>query len=371
MKLYTLLLSAAVFVLSATTETRAQDTFVDQCNLKCMTKVGDSLYLGTSDGILIFDINIGETMGHLCEGENISAIAAKSADDIWATYDNKSVNHYDGKAWTSHTAASGAFLYDYFHRCYAFDEDGNVWTGGWNELCKFDGNSWTRYGSSVTTSTPRIDCLAYEEGGILWVAGTDNSGVTVFGEFDFANNVITPVTVPTGFNNVNSLVLDQQGNKWLGTSYYGIACYNDKTFTVYDKSTSEIPSNSTVGLTVNASGTVFFGVGKYLYSYNGVGFRQVGDIGATYPREEIKCIMADGDNLWVGSSQSGLHYYDFASEHLIPVTDGTTVSGIASAKTNDCTDDADDATYDLTGRRISNPAKGTLCIKAGKKYIVR
>lgn len=74
-----------------------------------------------------------------------------------------------------------------------------------------------------------------------------------------------------------------------------------------------------------------------------------------------------------GPIRIALRHFDSIGQHVIAIDDlevtGTKTTGIEEVDAGGR--EADSRMYDVAGRRISNPAKGQLYIKGGKKYIAR
>lgn len=74
-----------------------------------------------------------------------------------------------------------------------------------------------------------------------------------------------------------------------------------------------------------------------------------------------------------GPIRIALRHFDTIGQHVIAIDDlevtGTKTNGIEEVDAGGR--EADSRMYDVAGRRISNPAKGQLYIKGGKKYIAR
>ena len=74
-----------------------------------------------------------------------------------------------------------------------------------------------------------------------------------------------------------------------------------------------------------------------------------------------------------GPIRIAFRHFDSIGQHVIAIDDlevtGTKTNGIEEVDAGGR--EADSRMYDVAGRRISNPAKGQLYIKGGKKYIAR
>src|ERR1051326_7922192 len=118
---------------------------------------------------------------------------------------------------------------------------------------------------------------------------------TVFTVFNSGNS-------PLPDNNIQSLMIDRFGKKWVGTDN-GLAVYNDTNWTIYNTSNSGLPNNSVRAIAFDDSdhawiGTYFGGLAKFDGSvwtvYN------TGNSGL--PNDFVKAIDIDSSgNVWVGT----------------------------------------------------------------------
>ncbi|MCX8159294.1 MAG: hypothetical protein N3D20_03370, partial [Candidatus Pacearchaeota archaeon] len=60
------------------------------------------------------------------------------------------------------------------------------------------------------------------------------------------------------YNDVLSLAIDAQGNKWIGTAG-GLAKFDGTNWTVYNTSNSGLPSNSVYSIAIDAQGNKWIG----------------------------------------------------------------------------------------------------------------
>jgi ligand-binding sensor domain-containing protein len=64
------------------------------------------------------------------------------------------------------------------------------------------------------------------------------------------------------YNNVNAIVVDEQGNKWIGTSIGGLAKFDGVNWTVYNTSNSGLPSNFVYTIAIDGQGNKWIGTGN-------------------------------------------------------------------------------------------------------------
>lgn len=93
------------------------------------------------------------------------------------------------------------------------DENGGTWIGTNQGVSYFDGNSWVSY-SSPDLHWSGVNSTAFDSNGDKWFASplggiTHFDGVT-FTNYDTSNGLLS--------QNVTALLIDNQDNKWVGTS---------------------------------------------------------------------------------------------------------------------------------------------------------
>lgn len=104
------------------------------------------------------------------------------------------------------------------------DSKGNLWTGGYGGLSKFDGNSFTNYSPKNGLLNHFVSCITEDDQKNIWI-GTI-SGINKFDGINF-----TGFTTKHGLinNSITSSLKDNGGNLWFGTEK-GISKLTDGTF---------------------------------------------------------------------------------------------------------------------------------------------
>jgi hypothetical protein len=115
----------------------------------------------------------------------------------------------------------------------AIDVSGNKWIGTSGGLVKFDDTNWTLYNTS-NSGLPynSVSSIAIDGSGNKWMW----TGVIPFGwgargvltKFDGTNwTVYDKSDSDLPDNVINSIVIDESGNKWIGTGSGGLAVYRE------------------------------------------------------------------------------------------------------------------------------------------------
>ena len=142
------------------------------------------------------------------------------------------------------------------------DSKGNLWSGGYGGLSKFDGNSFINYSPKEGLLNHSVSCISEDNQGDLWIGtigGINKFDGTTFTGYTVAKNGLIS-------NLISCSLKDSKGNLWFGTNK-GITKLTDGTF---------INFTTKEGLVGN----------------------------------EIKCIFQDkAENIWIGTTE-GLSKFD-------------------------------------------------------------
>lgn len=232
------------------------------------------VWFATSDGIMKYD---GTSFTNIASDgmsdDDAKHICIKSSNEIYAsTYSG--LNLYDGNAFTIIGTQDG--LVDNYVKAIGQDKDGNLYFGTYDYgLSIFDGQDWSWQGES-TDNLPddNIYCIFRDSKDILWI-GTYDGLVkydgTTWTTFDTNDGLAGDL--------IRGIGEDASGNIWLACNSKGISKYNGISFTNY-----QVPPS-----------------GTYIY-YNS--------------------IATVGDNIYVGTDDDGIYYYD-GSTWTIYTTDNS------------------------------------------------
>jgi ligand-binding sensor domain-containing protein len=184
-------------------------------------------WFGTSLGVSKFDGNTWTTYttSDGLPDNFVLTIAVDNEGNKWFGT-GMGVSKFDGNTWTTYTTSDG--LFSNYVRIIAIDKEGNKWFGGGAGVSKFDGTGWTKYsisgfgGNSVST-------MVIDEKDNIWIANdnikyesfpgsdigmdvSESNGILIFNGKTWGHYGISTI------NFVNSIVIDKEGNKWLGTN---------------------------------------------------------------------------------------------------------------------------------------------------------
>jgi ligand-binding sensor domain-containing protein len=274
--------------------------------------INDNVWLGTSIGVQMFDgsslavYDVANYPGML--SDNIKVITAMSNGEIWIGTDygaNQLVSGVNGFMWLPYTTSNGPAS----NQVKSIDEDANggIWVGTNQGVSYFDGNSWISY-SSPDLHWSGVNATAFDSNGDKWFAsplgGITHFNGTTFTPYDTSNGLLSQY--------VTALKIDDQDNKWVGTSS-GMSVL-DATNTTFTKHTRMyiMPPPDTLNPVVDIAMDSHERIWTAIY----VGYLAVGGVAMWDGNQWIDFDVTDGlvgpnvkglaidsqDNIWVATS---------------------------------------------------------------------
>ena len=182
---------------------------------------------------------------------------------------------FDGSVWSTLSVKSNGLPYS-AARTIAEDQSGNIWFGTMlNGIAMFDGLNWYNFD---VTNTPlfesnSVNDIGVDNDGVLWFTG---NGLSIVGSgggggsfeggvtsFD-GNEWRTYNTSNSGLmdNNVSSVAIDQNNNKWFSYLSYlskGVSRFDGTTWAAINTSNSGLASDTVATIAVDSEGSVWFG----------------------------------------------------------------------------------------------------------------
>ena len=160
------------------------------------------------------------------------------------------------------------------------DKDGNLWIGRidggmflghdhYESLAKYDGENWTTYNSPLELGPPPfgITNITFDDMGNLWLVGgfglLDN-GETKLVKFNDSGWQVYDLPLEA---HIWSLALQDDTIIWLGTSK-GLMKFSNLQWTVFDTGNSGLPSNYIKSVVVDNNGTKWLGTISGIASFN-------------------------------------------------------------------------------------------------------
>ena len=311
MKLFSFLTSC-LFLINSNAQTITNYTIADGLLdnfVECIdVDVNDNIWFGTSVGVQSFDgVNwISYYMSNYpgLPSDNIKVIKAVSNGNIWIGTDY-GASIFDGYSWTSYTSSNGLSS----NQVKSIDEDNNggVWIGTNQGVSHFDGNSWISY-SSPDLHWSGVNATAFDSNGDKWfatpLAGVTHFDGTTFTVYDTSNGLLS--------QNVTDLMIDNQGNKWVGTgSGMSVLDVSNTSFTHYTQMYL-LPPPDTLNPVVDIAKDSWGRIWTTIY----VGYLAEGGVAMWNGNQWIDFDISDGlagpnvkglaidseDNIWIATS---------------------------------------------------------------------
>ena len=242
----------------------------------------------------------------------------------------KGVYRREGQTWTAYNKDNSDLSFNNV-TCLAFDSNDRVWCGTFGGgLFFFDGSKWTQY---TTKNSPLpsdyVGFVAVDNDDVTWLNCRDPQYPDFYGlelgfgltSFDGTNwKTYSRSNSPIPSNCFYDIKIDTDNNKWLAAAGdVGIVCFNGTDWNTYNVDNSGIAFNEVTRISIDAKRDLIWFT--HYTSNNGNG---------------LSVAKMNSKNTAVKT---------FVVPKCITPT-----------------------TYDLSGRKVSNPTKG-IYIKQGKKYM--
>ena len=238
----------------------------------------DNKWLGTEDyvfpdpGELIKFDNTGRTVYNSSNSgfpnTRVSAITFDSLGNTWIGTWGAGVLKFDGTKWTAYDNTNTS-LSDNNIRSVAIDKMGNKWIATGSEISKFNDTNWTTYSYSKSiipyyNGNGGINSIAFDKTGNKWfgVGGDWNIGAAGgVAEFDDVNWTLYDSSNSGLLYGVYSIAIDVQGNKWFVCNdglHGAFAEFDGTTWTVYNSENSGFPDGTIESLVIDDKGNKWF-----------------------------------------------------------------------------------------------------------------
>lgn len=250
---------------------------------------------------------------------------------LWFTSRGEGVYRFDGESFINFSKNEG--LCDNDISSIFEDNDGSIWFGTTNGLCRYD--------RRIFTHVP----IPYSDTTSLWL------------------DKVYPIVNP---NQVMSIIQDQIGNLWIGTNGAGVYKYDGENFTQYLSKVGMIYEDSlyhnvVLSITEDLSGNLWFTSLSHagLSRYDGKSFTHF-KIEEGLSDNFLRTAYCDKDgNIWVGTHgnrNGGLDFYDGKS-----FVNFNKMNGL-------CSNNVHSIYQDNNGHIWLGSDRGNLCIYDGKTF---
>ncbi len=264
------------------------------------------LWIGTDAGLAMWQD------GHLTpfepaeefKGKAITALFKDRQGNMWLGATDVGVFKFqNGKFIPLTDAATKELLQD--PHCLLVDKAGRVWIGAGDDfvLCR-DGDQWRPYRIPRHFARSYVCALGEEPDGTVW-AGSVSEGL-----FEFKDGKLVTINASSGLsdNSVESLLVDRDGNLWVGTEV-GLNLLRQKNLFAFDQKQG-LGYGAVDGLAEIAPGVVWVGKpGDGLYRWDGRSFSRVMSADLSIVGQQINTLLASRDGgCWVAGAYGLLHF---------------------------------------------------------------
>jgi ligand-binding sensor domain-containing protein/uncharacterized membrane-anchored protein YhcB (DUF1043 family) len=223
----------------------------------------------------------------------VSAIYQDSKGNLW-TGGYGGLSKFDGYAFQNYTPHDG--LANYFVTSIAEDNKGNIWIGTINGINKYDGKTFTTYNSKLRLISNSITCILKDHNGDLWF-GTDK-GLSKLVESSFIN-----YTMQKGMagDHVRCLYEDRHNHIWIGTDK-GMSMFDGKNFVNYSI-IDGLAGNEVNGIVQDSAGSLWIATSEGLSKFrNNTFINHTTEEGLS--DNDIKSVICDKrNNIWIGTNK--------------------------------------------------------------------
>lgn len=336
---YTLVQIHGQVITNYTTSEGLLDNFVECLDVDSQ----DNIWFGTSMGLQMFDGDNWVTYNTAdypdMVSDNIKVIRAMNNGDVWIGTDFGACR-FDGTSWTTFDTTNGLN----HNIVKSIDEapNGVIWVGTMTGISYYDGSEW---GTLESPHWSGVNVTIAVSSDHIWF-GSPLGGITFYDGDDY-----TTYDSSVGLinNNTTDLLIDNDGNKWIGTDV-GISVLDDNNLNVSQFTQMYIlpppdTLNQIVDLDMDSEGRIWAGI------Y--VGYLGIGGVAMWTGNDWIDYDESDG---LVGPNIRGLEIDSYGN---VWVATGTGVSKIG---------DQTSEIYDIEESRVSvypNPCNGIVTVSLG------
>jgi signal transduction histidine kinase/ligand-binding sensor domain-containing protein/DNA-binding response OmpR family regulator len=239
------------------------------------------LFIGSDEGIILFDILSGKTEYHIPDQGDPGSISDKFVYPI--------TRDHEGGFWI------GTYY------------GGINYVSPYNDL--FYGNNCSQFTGSKSGSI--VSSIRESDNGDIWI-GTDDNGLVRYTPSDGRYRQFMPIPGQNSisYHNVHALCFDGE-DLWIGTYTGGLNIYNTRTgiFRVYSGDRSGGLGNSSIySIFKDSSSTIWIGTmgGIDVYDRGNDSFKEVRSIGGTV----IDICQDRSGYIWFATNVSGLQRYN-------------------------------------------------------------
>jgi ligand-binding sensor domain-containing protein/signal transduction histidine kinase len=264
------------------------------------------LWIGTDAGLAVWQDGRPNSpvITEQFKGKSITALFKDSQGNVWIGSAGAGVFKSQGDKLVQMTDATvGGLLQD--PHCLLVDKRGRLWIGAGDDfvLCR-DADQWRPYRIPQHFARSFVSTLVEQRDGTVW-AGSVSEGL-----FQFKDGKLLTVNASSGLsdNSVESLLVDRDGDLWVGTDA-GLNLLRQKNLFTFGQ-TEGLGYGAVAGLAEIAPGLVWAGKpGDGLYHWEGKGFSRLMSANLSVDGTQINSLLMSRDgSCWVAGPRGLLHF---------------------------------------------------------------
>lgn len=224
--------------------------------------------------------------------------------NLWTGGSYTGLYKFNGSTWTKYSSISSGLIHDDIRKI-IIDNSNNIWSATYKGISVFNGSSFINYDTTnAGFDGYSVYNLGKDVNGIIWIAsntGSSNKGITTFDGNTWTN--LTGYPSQINGQEMEDFTFTAANVAWIAGS--GITKYTGGIFTFYPYATTGLWSSDAVE--VDSDGNIWAAGFDGLLKFNGTGwtfYSSVNHFGIT-SNTIFGDIYADGNILWI-SSTSGL-----------------------------------------------------------------
>lgn len=183
------------------------------------------------------------------------------------------------------------------------DSKGNLWSGAYGGLSKFDGTNFTNYSPKDGLLNHSVTAITEDEKSNMWIG-------TISGINKFDGQKFTGYTTKHGLidNHITCVTKDNKGNLWFGTKH-GISKLTDGVFINFS-SANGLVSDQIKSIYQTKDGKIWVGTTKGISVFDGQKFVNYSSKNGL-PDSEINAFSEDDQhNVWIATPDGLLKFQD-------------------------------------------------------------
>jgi ligand-binding sensor domain-containing protein/serine phosphatase RsbU (regulator of sigma subunit) len=307
-----------------------------------------NIWFGTDDGLCKYDgydlWHYGSKQG-LNVNKGIFHLMVDQIGNVWYIIDGESLGKFDGNTFTTYGTENNYTL----PNVKEVDEDaeGNIWISSSREgLCKFDGENFEYITTKQGLSLNNVISVSSDNAGGVWV-GSEGAGINYYNPSSFHH-----FTEQDGLKNnvLWAICQDNLGQMWYG-SVAGLTKDNGRELTHYTTD-QNLPANFIRAIEKDKSGVLWVGSNNGAFTVKDNQVTYFG-VDGRLPGKIVKGICIDSQNNKWFATNGGLCKYDDAT-----FTHYTTNQGLASNNVVAVMQSSDGAIWIGTSKGISKIVDG-------------